>query len=148
MPPGCSALTNNALELQNPHSQSGIQVMSSERFLFSKNQRLLNSENFSTVFNDAPLKASHTHFLILARKNSQSQPRLGLVIAKKHVRRAADRNLIKRIARESFRLQQHKIAPIDAIVLARRGAAAIPATELRKIFNGLWKRINTRAQNT
>lgn len=115
-------------------------------FRFNKQQRLLNAEAYSCVFNDAPIRASHPNFLILARFNDSDQARLGLVIAKKHIKRAVGRNCIKRVARESFRLQQHKLPTIDAIVLARRGADSVPQDELSAIFNGLWKRIIKRAK--
>lgn len=115
-------------------------------FRFGKQQRLLNAADYSAVFDDAPIRASHPNFLILAKAHSGSQAKLGLIVAKKHVRHAVKRNRIKRIARETFRLQQHKLPAIDAIVLARRGADAIAQDQLSVIFNGLWKRIIKRAR--
>lgn len=116
------------------------------RFRFSKSQRLLNAAQYSAVFADAPVRASHPTLLVLARPNNSGTARLGLVIAKKHVRKAHDRNKIKRVSRETFRLQQHNLPPIDAIVLARRGADNLSVDELHRILNGLWKRIIKRAR--
>lgn len=115
-------------------------------YAYTKAQRLLNSAQFSKVFDDAPIRAAHPSLLILARPNDTGQARLGLVIAKKHVRKANQRNRLKRICRETFRLRQHKLPPIDAIVLARRGADNVSPEELHTILNGLWKRIIKRAQ--
>lgn len=117
-------------------------------FSFEKSCRLLTAKDFSGVFSDAPIKASHPQFLILARPNLLGHPRLGLVVAKKHVRKAHDRNRVKRHSRESFRLQQHNLPSIDAIVLARRGADSVPPAEIIAILNGLWKRIIKRAQQS
>jgi ribonuclease P protein component len=114
-------------------------------FAFGKQRRLLTSSDFSAVFNDAPFRASHPQFLILARPSNVHNARLGLVIAKKNVRLAVERNRIKRIARESFRLQ-HNMPPIDAIVLARRGADSLSNSELQQILNSLWKRVARKAQ--
>lgn len=114
-------------------------------FAFGKNRRLLNSSDFSAVFKDAPVRASHPNFLILARPSATGEPRLGLIVAKKHVRHSVGRNQIKRISRETFRLQQHKLTPIDAIVLARRGADALSKSELQQILDGLWKRVAKKA---
>lgn len=141
-------MTINNSGQSSPQRQTNTSVIPPKEFRYTKEQRLLNAADFTNVFNDAPIRAAHPSFLILARKNTHKSARLGLVIAKKHVKRAVGRNLIKRTARESFRLQQHKLTQIDAIVLARRGADTLSATELRKIFNGLWKRISKRAQST
>ncbi len=115
-------------------------------FPFGKAQRLLTPADYTAVFKQATTRVSHPSFLILVRRNEQTHPRLGLVVAKKYVKRANQRNLIKRMARESFRLQQHHLPSIDAIVLARRGAGEFSSHELLAIFNGLWKRISRQAQ--
>lgn len=112
---------------------------------FGKNLRLLNASDFKAVFDDAPIRASHQHLLILSRKNTSDTPRLGLVIAKKNVRLAVSRNRIKRIARESFRLHQDKLDGIDAVVLARRGLDSLDNADLHKLFNKQWARIIKKA---
>ena len=88
---------------------------------FPKAQRLLTSDDFQSVFADAPVRASHKYFLILARPNQKDAARLGLIIAKKHIRLATERNRMKRLIRETFRHQAATFAPIDVIVLARKG---------------------------
>ncbi|WOX03972.1 ribonuclease P protein component [Microbulbifer pacificus] len=116
-------------------------------FAFAKPLRLLNAAQYRAVFDSAPVRAAQPQFLILARPNELGHPRLGLVIAKKHVRNATDRNRIKRIARETFRLQQHQLYPLDAVVLARAGAGDLDKDALAKIFNKLWRRLDQRARN-
>lgn len=115
-------------------------------FSFGKEQRLLNSSDFTPVFNDAPIRASNSEILILCKLSSTGKARLGLVVAKKNIKHANKRNQFKRIARESFRLKQHKLPPIDAIVLARRGADSLSKIELRRMFDGLWKRVVKKAE--
>ena len=117
----------------------------SKGFNYPRQQRLLTPAEFAAVFADAPLRATHPNFLILARGNNLGYPRLGLVVPKKHVRKANKRNRIKRVARETFRKEQHKLAAIDAIVLARHGAEIVPTQQLTSVFIGLWKRISKRA---
>lgn len=140
---------NTSVSLETPASDipcdsSRLNIFKKQRFCFTKRQRLLNSTAYTQVFNDAPIRASHPCFLLLCRSNS-IQARLGLVIAKKHVKRANQRNRLKRLIRESFRLQQHNIPAIDVIVLARKGADALTNAEVLVIINGLWKRITKRA---
>ncbi len=57
--------------------------------------------------------------------------RLGLAIAKKHARRSVDRNRIRRVAREAFRVRRHVLPPVDIIVLSRAGIAGAESAELR-----------------
>lgn len=114
---------------------------------FNKSLRLLNSSDFKPVFDSPTAKASQQHFLILARTNELGRPRLGLVIAKKNIRNAVDRNRMKRLIRESFRLQQHQLPPIDAIVLARRGMDQLDNATLSKQLNKQWQRLIRKAAN-
>ena len=122
---------------------SNSDVISS--FSFTKAQRLLNSSDFSYVFDKAPLKVSHPQLLILAKLSRSDAPRLGLVIAKKNVRLAVNRNRLKRLIRETFRTKQHNLPAIDAIVLARRGTENLSNQELINILNDLWKRVAKKA---
>mgnify|MGYP003453794465 FL=1 len=113
---------------------------------FTKSMRLLNSKDFQTVFDDAPLRTSHQHFLFLARINSLDSPRLGLVIAKKHIRHAVDRNRMKRLIRETFRSKQQQLKGLDVIVLARKGMNDVTNAVLIEHLNGQWDRLIRRLQ--
>jgi len=113
---------------------------------FGKSQRLLNSSDFTSVFTDPPFRASHKHLLILAKPTNNASGRLGLVIAKKNIRKAVDRNRIKRLIRESFRHQQHYLAGIDAIVLARRDLDKLDNQQLFATLNQQWLKIQKKAR--
>ena len=113
---------------------------------FPKSMRLLNSSDFQSVFDDATLRTSHQHFLLLARRNQLNLPRLGLVIAKKHIRLAVDRNRMKRLIRETFRVKQQQLAGIDVIVLARKGMADLANPALIEQLEGQWQRLIRRVQ--
>jgi len=113
---------------------------------FNKSLRLLSSSDYKTVFDDAKLKVSSPQVLFLARPNGRSHPRLGLVVAKKNAKLAVQRNRIKRIARESFRLQQHQLGGIDAILLARSGLDRMDNREMQQMFADLWKQLKRRTE--
>ena len=108
---------------------------------FNKSLRLLDANAYKTVFDDAQLKVSKQQVLYLARNNGTTTPRLGVVIAKKNVRLATQRNRIKRILRESFRLQQHCLGGIDTVVLARGGLDRLDNAALHALFNQLWQQL-------
>ena len=86
---------------------------------FPRQHRLLTGTQYQTVFDHTEWKVGNAVFLLLARKNQQPQPRLGLVIGRKRAKRAVDRACIKRRAREQFRLRQQKLAGLDVILLVR-----------------------------
>ena len=110
---------------------------------FTKRQRLLTPSDFKQVFDQTALRASHRHCLILARHNLLSQGRLGLIIAKKHIPLAVERNRIKRLIRESFRHQQQRLAGIDAIVLARKGLDQQDNAAIHRLLLQLWQKLLT-----
>jgi ribonuclease P protein component len=115
-------------------------------FHFDKSLRLLNASEYQAVFDESRLKVSTAELLFLARKNDLNQARLGLVIAKKNVRLSVQRNRIKRIVRETFRLNQHKLLGIDIIVLARRGLGDIDNKQLHETCNQLWYQLDKKAE--
>lgn len=92
-----------------------------QRFSFRPKHRLLNQKDFSRVFDKVDYRVGKGPILILARKNDLDHPRLGLVIRKKFLKLAVDRNRLKRLSRENFRLKQHKIANLDIVLMNRSG---------------------------
>lgn len=112
---------------------------------FSKSYRLLNASDYQAVFDHAPFRASHPNLLILARPSASPHSRLGLVIAKKHIRHAAQRNRIKRHVREFFRLHQQQLGNIDAVFLARKGLDELDNPALRKLLQKQWQRVSKKA---
>lgn len=69
---------------------------------------------------------------------------MGLIAAKKHLKLAVQRNRFKRIARESFRLNQHLFTGVELILMARSGAAQASPAELRAAFDQAWQRLVKR----
>jgi len=113
---------------------------------FPRSVRILSTEEYDKVFAN-PVRASATGVLVLARKNNESQgSRLGLVIPKKILKRAVWRNRVKRIARETFRLNQHSLQNIDLVVIARPKIEDISNSELSAIFKRLWQQISHRLE--
>ncbi|WP_421867803.1 ribonuclease P protein component [Motiliproteus sp.] len=114
-------------------------------FEFPRRSRLLNAGDYRTVFNGAQLKVSDRHLLILATPNSLPHPRVGLVIAKKNVRLAVQRNRVKRIIRESFRHQGEVLPNLDIVVMARRGLGDLDNAALHQLVDHSWKRLRKYA---
>jgi len=106
---------------------------------FGKKCRLLGASDFQPVFKNARLKVSCQHLLVLAVTSSIANPRLGLVIAKKSVANAVDRNRIKRILRESFRHNQGLLPALDIVILARSGIGSLDKHVVRSKIEKLWQ---------
>jgi len=88
---------------------------------FRPGHRLLNARDFQAVFDSPLYKVAQPPFLMLIRPNSAECPRIGLVFARKKVRLAVERNRLKRLVRESFRLHQHGLPAVDVVFIARQG---------------------------
>lgn len=58
------------------------------------------------------------------RPEGNTEARLGLVVAKKLLKRAVDRNKVKRVVREQFRLRLAGLPPVDLVI--RLAAKPVP----------------------
>ncbi|MFT5313193.1 MAG: ribonuclease P protein component [Paraglaciecola sp.] len=110
---------------------------------FSRELRLLTPAHYEYVFNNA-VPAVSPQLTLLARSNKINNPRLGITIAKKRVKHAHDRNRLKRVIRESFRLQQQSMSNVDIVVVAKSGLDKLSNQELFSLLNKLWKKLAQR----
>ncbi|WP_144156016.1 ribonuclease P protein component [Paraburkholderia sp. BCC1885] len=81
---------------------------------FPKAARLLKTDEFSSVFRLRPWRRT-AHFVVYARPTG-NDARLGLVIGKKYAPRAVTRNLVRRLAREAFRLRRTEFGGWDVLL--------------------------------
>lgn len=110
---------------------------------FSKEFRLLKPAHFEHVFQDATPAVS-PQITALARLNNQTNPRLGITIPKKRVKKAVDRNRLKRLIRESFRQQAYRFPNIDIVIIAKSGIGEMENKEVTMLLEKLWKKLIKR----
>lgn len=131
---------------------------------FKKNYRLLNSKNYKAVFDGVEYKQGGGYFTFLSRENQLSHSRLGIVVAKKHIPLAVNRNKIKRAIRESFRhhragtyndscgvnthdclMEQEKLKMFfDIVVLVKPKAHLLTNIELKKELEKQWLKLSKK----
>lgn len=94
---------------------------------FTKAQRLLTAQDFKQVFDHTAFKVHTTHLLFFVRvRHDQNAPnRLGLAIAKKKIKRAHERNRLKRLLREYFRQYQAQLpCAVEMAVIAKQDVSS------------------------
>ncbi len=81
-------------------------------------------------------------FGVTAIPNDKGGPRLGLAVAVKTAGGGVQRNRIRRMIRESFRLHQHELPSVDLIVSIRDRTRTAPREELRTGLAALWQKVS------
>jgi ribonuclease P protein component len=108
---------------------------------FPRAARLLTAADFRRVFNE-PKRSSDRFFTVLAAPAQDGNPsRLGLAIAKKHIKLATGRNRVKRLIRETFRSMRQSLGHNDFVVLAKPVTGAASNAELVASLNRHFERL-------
>ena len=115
------------------------------RLKFEPRKRLHQPAEFRDVKRRGK-KFADAYFSLSVLANHETHPRLGLSIATRTFGTAVARNRIKRLTRESFRLNQYSMPPVDVTVSARDAARQASAGDLRASLDKHWKSITQRCR--
>lgn len=107
---------------------------------FTRQLRLTRPAEFKVMF-DAAQRLGNRQLNILCRANGLDYARLGLIVARKHLRHANQRNRLKRQIRESFRLHQHALQGRDIVVLLRADVSKSSNAVLREQLTRGWEQV-------
>ena len=107
---------------------------------FQRSQRLRRPAEFQAAYRQGR-RFGNELLSATVRPNDQPVARLGLSIAARTVGDAVNRNRLRRQIRESFRLQQQHLPPVDIVIGAREAARGAAAGALRESLQVLWKQI-------
>ena len=113
----------------------------SRRYAFPRGRRLLRPRQFRNVYANKQAGRARGRIVALVWiPNGLPQARLGLAVSRRALRRAAQRNALKRQVREHFR--RHPLPGVDLIVSCRRGLAPpLDARAVRADLARLWPRV-------
>lgn len=107
---------------------------------FDKTRRLLKKSQYDYVFSKAS-KIVNSEFIILYRDNMVGHARLGLALSKKKIAKAHDRNRIKRVLRETFRVNTD-LPAVDIIMLARSDVGKVPNGTVKSRLDSTWNKLS------
>ena len=86
---------------------------------FSSFSRIKYSADFQQIFRQGD-RLSQGCLTVYVRRNCLGYARLGLAIAKKVVPKASSRNQVKRVIRESFRINHVLLPELDIVVIVSK----------------------------
>lgn len=113
-------------------------MLSIKRFLSKHHIR--KAVEFDVVFKRGK-RLNDSCFAFHILKTERDYPRLGMVISKRNCALAVNRNRIKRVIREQFRLNQHVLSSIDLVVALKSSIKKISDQEqgecVKKLFSQL-----------
>lgn len=118
--------------------------MTSERLRFPREARLLKASEFRAVFR-AGRRARAGLLHARLRPNGKGRARLGLAVSLKATRKAVVRNRVRRQLRDSFRINQHRLAGLDVVVSLSRPPAG-RAIDLGSRLPRLWSEVVRAAE--
>ena len=117
-------------------------------YSYPKQLRLLTAKDYNQVFNHSLFKVSGPLGLFIASPNQLDHPRLGFVIAKKKVKLAVDRNRIKRVIKDCYRLNQHELPNIDIVFIARPGLGNKENIAVTKFCKYAWHKLREQSKKS
>ena len=94
---------------------------------FPKSARIVRRNEYRAIQRSS-LRVVTDHFIIYARKRRRKSKRIGITVSKK-VGNAVVRNRVKRLVRESFRLNKERLPTEIDLVLVARKQRGIPTFE-------------------
>lgn len=115
---------------------------------FPRTYRLTKTDDYSSVFGfRKAIKSRHflLHYRLRAADEAQ-HARLGLIIAKRFLKRAVDRNLVRRLTRESFRLLRPQLPARDLVLRLASRPEALDRRALAKEIRGLLGKLTSPAR--
>lgn len=81
--------------------------------------KIRQAKQFDFVFKNTKGLNKGSCFFLRYANNSLGFSRLGIIVSKRQVSRAVDRNKVKRIVRERFRLLHSQLPSLDIVIVAR-----------------------------
>ena len=109
-------------------------------FRLPKQAKLVKTDDFSSVFN-LRKRIANKHLVMRYCPNVNTSARLGLIVAKKTAKGAVQRNYMRRVLRELFRLNQHQLPALDVVIQVQKVFKKPDFFEIKQEFDALCKKL-------
>ncbi len=109
-------------------------------FRLPKQAKLVKTDDFSSVFN-LRKRIANKHLVMRYCPNGNTSARLGLIVAKKTAKGAVQRNYMRRVLRELFRLNQHQLPSLDVVIQVQKVFKKPDFFEIKQEFDALCKKL-------
>ena len=111
-------------------------------FRFLSKHHIRQASEFDAVFKQGKRIVADC-FAFYFIKTERDYPRLGMVISKRNCALAVNRNRIKRVIREQFRLNQHLISTVDLVVTLKSPLKKMSDEEQGECIKKLFSQLTT-----
>lgn len=102
--------------------------------------RLRHAREFQRVYARGR-RFGNEFFTATVLRTDGPEPRLGMSVAARRLGGSVSRNRVRRLIRESFRVNQHALASLDIVIGARASAKTVDNGRLRAALERLWQSI-------
>ena len=100
---------------------------------------MLNAKDYQRTLRQAQVRIQAGPVRIFGVRNGLANARLGLIVGKRAVRRAHERNRLKRTAREAFRLTCRDLPQLDIVLQVR---APVTPRVMKAVLQRAFKRMS------
>ncbi|MGB1447916.1 MAG: ribonuclease P protein component [Arenicellales bacterium] len=114
---------------------------------FPRSCRLLRAAEFKAVLTEK-CSSKDRLFVVYARENRLARSRIGITVSKRTSRKAVQRNLLKRLVRESFRYHSTQVTGLDIVAIARHPSAFAQNKEVCQSLERHWHRISNQCRKS
>ena len=109
-------------------------------FRLPRQAKIVKTDDFSSVFN-LRKRIANRHLVMRYRLNGHNTARLGLIVAKKTAKLAVNRNYMRRVLRELFRLNQHNLPAVDLVIQVQKVFEKPDFSAIKQEFDVLCKKL-------
>ena len=109
---------------------------------FTRSSRLLDAASYANVFDSCDKKASSKIGTLFSVTTALPSSRIGIIVAKRQIKHANQRNQVKRLVREDFRLRFFPRSS-DYVFLARHPCSDLSKAQFANELDRLWQKLGT-----